>query len=55
MALAPTNAAGLETRAEIHERLGLRDNAIADYRAVLALDARKQLAMDGLRRLGVTP
>jgi tetratricopeptide (TPR) repeat protein len=53
--MAPTNATILETRAEIYERLGRRDGAIADYRAVLAVDSHIQLALDGLKRLGADP
>jgi hypothetical protein len=54
-ALAQTNAASVETRAGVQGNFGLRENAIADYRAVLTLDAHQQLTVDGLRRLGVEP
>ena len=55
VAMAPKNAASMETRAEIYERLGQRDGAIADYRAALVLDNHIQLALDGLKRLGADP
>jgi hypothetical protein len=55
VALAPKQANHLGTRAEIYEKLGQRDKAIADYRAALALDSHHQSAEDGLQRLGVTP
>jgi tetratricopeptide (TPR) repeat protein len=45
----------LETRAEIYEKLGRRDEAIADYRAALAGAPTMQSAKDGLARMGVTP
>ena len=42
-----------EYRAEIYEKLGQRDNAIADYRKALSLvPALHQDAKDGLARLG---
>jgi predicted RNA polymerase sigma factor len=44
-----------ETRAEIFEKLGRRDAAIADYRAALPLDADHQAAMEGLKRLAAMP
>jgi tetratricopeptide (TPR) repeat protein len=40
VALAPTSAYSIETRAEIYEKLGHRDKAIAGYRAELKLDPR---------------
>ena len=54
VSLDPT-ANHLETRAEIYERLGRRDEAIADYRASLGIDPGHQTSMDGLARLGVAP
>lgn len=42
----------LYLRASWRETLGLRSDAIADYRALLALDPRHWLALDALRRLG---
>ena len=45
----------LETRAEIYEKLGRREEAIADYRAALAGAPTMQSAKDGLARMGVTP
>lgn len=44
----------LETRAEIYEKLGRREEAIADYRAALAGAPTMQSAKDGLARMGVT-
>lgn len=45
----------LETRAEIYEKLGRREEAISDYRAALAGAPTMQPAKDGLARLGVKP
>jgi tetratricopeptide (TPR) repeat protein len=53
--LAPKEAEFVETRAEIYEKLGLRAEAVADYRAALTLDTHHQSAKDGLKRLGATP
>lgn len=53
--LAPKNAAVIETRAEIYEKLKERDKAIADYRTALQLDPKMTQASDGLKRLGATP
>ena len=53
--LAPSSAPSLETRAEIYEKLGRRRDAIADYRAALAIDGSLQLARDGLKRLNADP
>ena len=55
VALAPSSAPSLETRAEIYEKLGRRRDAVADYRAALAIDGGLQLARDGLKRLGAGP
>ena len=41
----------LETRAEIYEKLGRRDAAIADYRAALKLSPKMPEALAGLKRL----
>jgi Tfp pilus assembly protein PilF len=43
----------IETRAEIFEKLGQRDKAIADYRQSLLLDASMKRALEGLKRLDV--
>lgn len=51
----PKQPSFLETRAEIYEKLGRRDDAIADYRAALAGAPAMQSAKDGLARMGVTP
>jgi Tfp pilus assembly protein PilF len=57
--LDPTHASSLETRAEIYEKLGRRDNAIADYREALKLDPSgddgAMGSTEGLKRLGVVP
>ncbi|MGH7001615.1 MAG: tetratricopeptide repeat protein [Stellaceae bacterium] len=53
--LAPKNAAVIETRAEIYEKLGKHDQAVADYRAALKLDPKMKQASDGLKRLNATP
>jgi len=53
--LAPTDANAYETRAEIHEKLGQREEAIADYRKSLSLDPKQKLAQDALKRLGAAP
>ena len=50
-----TSPNALETRAEIYEKLGRREEAIADYRAALARAPSMQPAKDGLVRMGVTP
>ncbi len=54
-ALAPTNIAILRSLAEIHETLGRRDAAVAEYRAMLKLDPDQRSAMAGLKRLGAAP
>ena len=53
--LAPKNAAVIETRAEIYEKLKERDKAIADYREALKLDPKMKEAGAGLKRLGAKP
>ncbi len=53
--LAPKNPFCLGTRAAIYDKLGRRDDAIADYRAALALDPKDAEAIAGLKRLGVGP
>ena len=42
----------LETRAEIYEKLGKREDALADYRTALALRPNFAEAEDGIARLG---
>jgi tetratricopeptide (TPR) repeat protein len=49
--LAPNDPYILETRAEIYERLGRRDDALEDYRASLAIAPGLKEARDGLKRL----
>jgi Flp pilus assembly protein TadD len=52
VALAPKDANSYETRAEIYEKLGQRDKAIADYRQTLSVAPDTKLAQEGLKRLG---
>ena len=47
------NADNFQCRAEIHEKLGQRAQAISDYRAELKLAPDNQDAKNGLKRLGV--
>ena len=53
--LAPDYARAIETRAEIYERIGRRNGAIADYRAALKLQPKFKEAEEGLTRLGEAP
>jgi tetratricopeptide (TPR) repeat protein len=53
--LAPQSAEAIETRAEVYERLGRRDDAIAEYRAALKLRPAMVPAKNGLVRLGAGP
>jgi tetratricopeptide (TPR) repeat protein len=53
--LAPTDTYFLETRAEIEEKLGQKDKAIADYDESIKSDSKNSAAIDGLKRLGATP
>jgi len=55
IAMTPDNPDYIETRGEIYEQLGQRDQAIADYRAALKLDPKKDGSRQGLQRLGATP
>jgi Flp pilus assembly protein TadD len=55
ISLVSTDANAYETRAEIYEKLGQRDKAIADYRKSVALDPKQKLSRDALKRLGVAP
>jgi tetratricopeptide (TPR) repeat protein len=52
--LEPYEVDIVATRGRIYEALGRRDDAIADYRQVLAADPSAQVALDGLRRLGAS-
>ena len=55
-ALAPEEALNIETRAEIFEKLGKRDQTVAaDYPMVLKLIPAYPNTINGLKRLGVTP
>jgi predicted TPR repeat methyltransferase len=42
-------------RAAANEKLGKKDQAIADYRKVLALDPSDKKSAEGLKRLGAAP
>jgi tetratricopeptide (TPR) repeat protein len=55
IAMTPDDPDYIETRAEIYEQLGQRDQAIADYRAALKLNPKKDGSRQGLQRLGVAP
>jgi tetratricopeptide (TPR) repeat protein len=55
LTLAANNAVYIETRAEILEKLGQRDKAVADYRAALKLDPTDDGSKAGLKRLGAAP
>jgi len=55
IALVANDAAYIETRAEILEKLGEREKAIADYRAALKLDPTDNDSRAGLTRLGAKP
>ena len=49
-----TQASILDTRAHIHEALGHKNQAIADYRQALEIHPRLDISKRGLIRLGVT-
>lgn len=55
VALTPRDAAAIETRAEIYEKLGQRKKAVADYRASLRTEPGQQTSLDGLKRLRARP
>ncbi|HTC19149.1 MAG TPA: tetratricopeptide repeat protein [Stellaceae bacterium] len=55
IAMNPDDPGYFETRGEIYETLGQRDQAIADYRAALKLDPKKDASRQGLQRLGGAP
>jgi len=55
IALKPDNAGPYDNRAAAYEKKGLRDQAVADYRAALTIDPALKLSQDGLTRLGATP
>jgi len=52
VALGPGNVHFLETRAAIFEKLGRRDEAVADYLAALKIEPTMPAAKKGLKRLG---
>ena len=58
MDLSADDAASLDTRAHIYEALGRREDAIADYKRVLALlsetHAQVQPTQEALERLGAS-
>lgn len=53
IAAAPLDPEGFHNRAAIHERLGRRDQAIADYRTALRCRPDYAPSREALRRLGV--
>ena len=53
--LEANNAIYIETSAEILEKLGQREKAIADYRAALKLDPTDDASRSALIRLGAKP
>ena len=56
--MRPDHANALDTRGHIFEALGRRDEAIADFRRVLALEPdnpNAQEARKALERLGASP
>jgi tetratricopeptide (TPR) repeat protein len=53
--LKPNDPDLLDTRGQIFEALGRREEAIADYRRALSKDADSQESKDGLKRLGASP
>jgi len=55
IALNPSDADAYYNRGAAYEAKGLKDQAIADYRAALKPEPTMQAALDGLKRLGVTP
>ena len=55
VSLEPIETGFMVTRGLAYESLGRTADAIADYRRVLALKPSMQAAIDGLRRLGVSP
>ena len=50
----PRYARAYANRGDIWRKKGQRENAIADYRYALSLDARNNLALAGLKTLGVS-
>jgi TPR repeat protein len=53
--LRPDNPFFLNTRGQILEALGRREDAIADFRSALAKNPNIQESKDGLKRLGAAP
>ena len=53
--LQPNAAWAFEYRASVYEALGKKEEAIADFRKALSINAALQTSKDGLRRLGVAP
>jgi tetratricopeptide (TPR) repeat protein len=54
VALAPT-ANNVLIRAEVYQKLGQRDLAIADFRAALKIDPKSNVAEQRLKELGAAP
>ena len=53
--LRPDNPFFLNTRGQILEALGRREDAIADFQRALSKDPNIQEGKDALKRLGVSP
>lgn len=55
VSLDPVREEFLDTRAHVYEALGRTQEAIADYRRLLSGNASMTSAIDGLKRLNVSP
>jgi tetratricopeptide (TPR) repeat protein len=55
LALQPSNFKALQRRGDALKRLGKNDSAIADFRAVLKMDAGNEKAVEAIKELGVGP
>src|SRR5690606_27556670 len=55
VSLKPIEVGFMLTRARIFEAVGRNADALADYRRVLDIKPSTPAAIDGLRRLGVSP
>jgi Flp pilus assembly protein TadD len=51
--LKPDNAEALDKRGEAYEHLGKRDQALADFRAAVALAPEYQDAKEAINRLTI--
>ena len=55
IAFDPNFTPAYNTRGLAYEKMGDKEQAIADYRKVLEIDPSNQKAKEGLKRLRVTP